>query len=106
MTAPLQPHLDGTTTQRDGRSLAWAQYGDRAGDTVLWFHGTPGARHQLPFDAGDLALARHLRIVTVERPGTGDSSPHNYEQIVDFAADLREVVDDLGIDEFAVVGLS
>ena len=90
----------------DGRELGWAIFGDPEGDTVFWFHGTPGARAQLPHDAGALAVERGLRIVTVERPGTGDSTPHVYEQIVEFAADLRQVADHLDADEFAVVGLS
>ena len=90
----------------DGRELGWAIFGDPEGDTVFWFHGTPGARSQLPHDAGALAVERGLRIVTVERPGTGDSTPHVYEQIVEFAADLRQVADHLDADEFAVVGLS
>jgi len=106
MTAPLQPHRDGTTTLRDGRRLGWAQFGDPDGDPVFWFHGTPGARSQLPHDAGHLAVERGLRIVTVERPGTGDSTPHVYDRIVEFADDLRQVADDLDIDRFAVVGLS
>lgn len=106
MTASLQPHRFGTTTLRDQRKLGWSMFGDPDGDTVFWFHGTPGARWQLPHDAGRLAVERGLRIVTVERPGTGDSTQHLYESIVEFADDLRQVTDDLGIDEFAVVGLS
>ena len=106
MTAPLQPHQDGTTTLADGRRLGWATFGDPEGDPVFWFHGTPGARSQLPHDASALAVERGLRIITVERPGTGDSTPHVYREIVEFADDLRQVADDLGIDEFGVVGLS
>ncbi|MFN8051873.1 MAG: alpha/beta hydrolase [Acidimicrobiales bacterium] len=106
MTAPLQPHRDGTTTLSDGRKLGWALYGDPDGDDVFWFHGTPGARHQLPHDAGELARERGLRIITVERPGTGDSTPHEYGHIIEFAADLGQVADDLAVDRFAVVGLS
>lgn len=81
-------------------------YGDPDGDTVFWFHGTPGARHQLPHDAGDLAMERGLRIVTVERPGTGNSTEHRYDRIVDFATDLGQVADDVAAERFAVVGLS
>lgn len=29
---------------RDGRSLAWAEYGDPRGKPVLYFHGFPGSR--------------------------------------------------------------
>ena len=30
----------------DGRELGWAIFGDPEGDTVFWFHGTPGASNQ------------------------------------------------------------
>jgi len=106
MTAPLVPHLDGTTVLRDGRTLGWAAYGAPDGDTVFWFHGTPGARSQLPHDVSDLAAERNLRIIGVERPGTGDSSPHSYGKIIDFAADVEQLADDVGAEQFAVVGLS
>lgn len=81
-------------------------YGEPEGDTVFWFHGTPGARHQLPHDAGDLAAERGLRLVVVERPGTGNSTRKRYGRIVEFADDLRDVADDVRADEFGVVGLS
>ena len=47
---PLQPRATGTTRLRDGRHLGWAEFGDPDGDAVLWFHGSPGARSQVPHD--------------------------------------------------------
>lgn len=86
--------------------MAWAIFGDPDGDTVFWFHGTPGARTQLPADAAELAIARGQRIVAVERPGTGESTAHSYNEIVDFAPDLLAIADEIGADKFACVGLS
>ena len=44
----------GRITSRWSRSKAAAasdaEYGDPDGDPVLWFHGTPGARKQIPPD--------------------------------------------------------
>ena len=47
-----------------------------------------------------------LRLICIDRPGVGESTPHQYDQIIEFASDLEVVVDLLGIDEFAMVGLS
>jgi pimeloyl-ACP methyl ester carboxylesterase len=47
-----------------------------------------------------------LRLVSVERPGVGASTPHRHRRIVDFAADAGAVADHLGHERFAVVGLS
>ena len=106
MTAPLQADERGRTDLPDGRTMSWAAYGDPAHDVAFWFHGTPGAMGQLPHDAADAATARGLRIVTVERPGVGRSTPHRYRTIRDFAPDLLAVADHLEAEEFGCVGLS
>jgi len=106
MNSPLTPHAVGSTVLDDGRELGWASFGDPGGDTVFWFHGTPGGRSQLPHDIDELARAARLRIVGVERPGTGHSTPYRYRQVIEFVDDLRQVADDLGAERFACVGLS
>ena len=47
-------------------------------------HGTPGARRQIPFEARALAAERGLRIIGVDRPGIGSSTPHLYENVLDW----------------------
>ena len=98
--------LEGTVRVRDGRKLGIAEFGTPDGQPIIWFHGTPGARRQIPEDARRIADARGLRIVGIDRPGVGLSTPHQYEQIFDFVADLEMVVDQLGIERFAAVALS
>ena len=105
-TMTVTPHDTGSTALPDGRRIGWAGFGDPSGDVVFWFHGTPGARAQVPADLDSEAKRRRLRVIGVERPGTGDSTEHHYEQVVDFADDLLGVADELGIDRFAAVGLS
>ena len=83
-----------------------AEFGVHGGRTLVWLHGTPGARRQVPQAARLLAAERGLRIIGIDRPGVGLSTPHLYDQIIDFTADLEIVVDRLGIEDFSVVGLS
>lgn len=103
---PFPPRSFGETTLADGRSLAWAEYGHPEGDPLLWYHGTPGARTQLPPAAHKVALQRGFRIITVDRPGTGASTDHQYRRIADFGGDIEALVDDLGLERFGAVGLS
>jgi pimeloyl-ACP methyl ester carboxylesterase len=100
------PRVESTVTLADGRRLGYAEYGDARGPLVLWFHGTPGARRQLPPIAHDTARALGLRIVCPERPGVGDSTEHIYEHLSDWAADAAVVAEQLGHERFMVVGLS
>lgn len=90
----------------DGRRLGYAEYGDPQGTLVLWFHGTPGGRRQIPLVGRRAADELGLRLVCVERPGVGDSTDHAYAQIRDWAADVAEVADHLGHERFLVIGLS
>jgi pimeloyl-ACP methyl ester carboxylesterase len=90
----------------DGRGLGFAEWGPQEGQVVLWFHGTPGGCRQVPPDAPDLARRHGLRLIGIERPGTGLSSKHRYERVIDWAIDVEGFADAHGIDEFAVIGLS
>ena len=100
------PRLEGTVRVRAGRKLGIAEFGTPDGQPIVWLHGTPGARRQIPEEARKLADARGLRIVGIDRPGVGLSTTHLYENIFDFVADLEMVVDQLGIERFATIGLS
>jgi pimeloyl-ACP methyl ester carboxylesterase len=103
--API-PRRVGQSVVTGDRVLGWAEFGHPDGDPVLWFHGTPGARTQVPPSIHEAALQRGFRIIAVERPGTGVSTDHRYERIIDFAPDVEALVDDLGLDRFGVIGLS
>ena len=73
---------------------------------MLWFHGSPGARRQVPVAGRIAADALGLRLVCVERPGIGSSTDHAYHQVRDWAPDVAALADHLGYDRFMVVGLS
>jgi len=100
------PRRVGQSDIGNERVLGWAEFGHPDGDPILWFHGTPGARTQVPPSVNEVALHHGFRVITIERPGTGVSTDHRYRRIADFAPDVETVVDDLGLDRFGVIGLS
>ena len=105
--APLDPpRFEGALRLPGGRRLGYAEFGPAAGKPLLWFHGTPGARRQISPQARALAHERGVRIVSVERPGIGESTPHVYDRVVDFARDVERLCDALGIERFGISGLS
>ncbi len=106
MTPLLPPRFEGSIVLRDGRQLGYAEYGPSTGFPVLWFHGTPGARRQISPSAREAANELDVRIVAIERPGIGASTPYLYGRVRDIAADVKELSDGLEIDQFAVAGLS
>jgi pimeloyl-ACP methyl ester carboxylesterase len=89
----------------DGRALAYAEWGDPAGIAVLHFHGTPGSRLERHLD--DRAYGRlSVRYVTVDRPGYGRSDPLPGRSFGDWATDVKELTDHLGIDRFRIFAVS
>jgi pimeloyl-ACP methyl ester carboxylesterase len=101
-----RPQLEGRIAVRGDRMLGFASFGTPNGRPIFWLHGTPGARRQIPVEARHLAEQQDLRIIGIDRPGIGSSSPHVYANVLDFAFDLEIVADTLGIEKFHVIGLS
>ncbi|MGZ8763714.1 MAG: alpha/beta hydrolase, partial [Acidimicrobiia bacterium] len=100
------PRLEDTFTLANGRRLSYAEYGSVSGRPVLWFHGTPGGRRQIPDLARAAAEQRDVRLIALERPGAGASTAHLYESIVGWAHDVDEFASRLELDRFGLVGLS
>ena len=88
----------------DGRTLAWSEGGDPAGTPVLFFHGCPDTR-RAAWTGHDAAHAAGVRLIAANRPGYGASTPASpsYELVV---GDVAELADSLGLDRFAVIGMS
>ena len=101
-----RPKLEGNVAVGDDRQIGFAEFGDPLGRAVFWLHGTPGTRRQIPVEARVYAERNHIRLIGVDRPGIGSSTPFQYENVLAFADDLRTIADVLGIDKMAIIGLS
>jgi len=101
-----RPKLEGNVAVGTDRRLGFAEFGDPQGRAIFWLHGTPGARRQIPVEARLYAEKNQIRLIGVDRPGIGSSTPYGYATVIDFADDLRTIADTLGIDKMAIIGLS
>ncbi len=89
----------------DGRAIGFAEYGDPDGLPAMALHGTPGSRYMFALtDEG--ARARGLRIIAPERPGYGLSEAHHFDTLAETAHDVKALADALGLDRFAMIGVS
>jgi pimeloyl-ACP methyl ester carboxylesterase len=89
----------------DGRALAWSEVGDPSGSPVVWCHGGLSGRTDASFAAPG-AEAAGVRLITIDRPGIGESTRRKGRSARDWADDVRGVADALGLDRFGVVGWS
>ena len=94
-----------TFTSRDGRALAGLEVGDPQGPLVIHNHGGPSSRLEARLFA-DAAAKHGLRLVCVDRPGMGQSSPQADRSFAGWATDLTAIADALGHREFGVSGWS
>ena len=102
----IAPRVEGALKVRDGRRLGFAEFGPPQGPAVVWLHGTPGARRQIPHEARAYAERHGVRLIGIDRPGIGLSTSHLYDRVLGFADDLDVVADRLGLQDISVIGLS
>ena len=91
-------------TAADGRTIAFVEWGVRDGWPVFALHGCPGSRYLRHI--GGVYERQQVRVVTYDRPGYGRSTRRPGLRVVDAAEDVALIADQLGIDEFAVMGTS
>ncbi|ELR02768.1 hypothetical protein GMDG_05712 [Pseudogymnoascus destructans 20631-21] len=75
-----------TFTLPDGRQLGYTEYGDRNGTPLLYFHGYPSCRLGA-YAIDDIARRQHTRLLALDRPGFGLSTPQPKRSIADWPAD-------------------
>jgi pimeloyl-ACP methyl ester carboxylesterase len=90
---------DRETVLRDGGVAAWRVWGDFGGDPVLFLNGTPGSRLFSP-------TPDDPRLITVDRPGYGRSTPVPVPTLGAFAEIVRHIAEDAGLERFPVIGFS
>lgn len=101
----MTSRTDRSVRLSDGRNLGFAEFGDPQGKPVFLFHGQPGNRlFRHPDDS--ISVFLEVRLITVDRPGYGLSDFQPGRKILDWAQDVAELADCLGMDRFAVAGFS
>ena len=88
----------------DGRQLGYSESGDMRGRAVLFFHGFGTTRVICP--PANTAEELGIRLIAVDRPGIGLSEPKPGRRMLDWPADVGELADKLGLDDFSIVGWS
>jgi pimeloyl-ACP methyl ester carboxylesterase len=95
---------DGAIERPDGRTVAYVDAGGD-GTPVLWCHGGPGSRFE-PRAMAPGAADAGLRTIGIDRPGYGRSTVQPGRTIAGWVPDGLAVADAVGVERFAVVGVS
>jgi pimeloyl-ACP methyl ester carboxylesterase len=89
-----------------GRRLSYTITGPSTGTPVIYCHGAIGTAVGRSVDLERLTSELGVRYIAVNRPGVGASDKHPCRTVLDFAQDVRQLSDGLGLARFAVAGVS
>ena len=92
-------------TLPDGRSLGYAEYGNREGRAVLYFTGGNSSRYEGQWFQ-EAAMRQNVRLVVPDRPGFGLSGYQAGRTFADWAVDVRHLLEHLNIEACSIFGLS
>lgn len=89
----------------DGRALSWAEYGSPRGLPCVLVPDRGSSRLAPGWLLHDSALPSAIRLLAIDRPGTGYSDPVGLGAPVDLAADLEAMILTLAVGRVALVGI-
>ena len=91
--------------RENGAVVAFSEYGDPEGVPVIFCHGWPSSRTMAQL-TDEAARKLGVRVISPDRPGIRDSTFHRDRTLLDWPPLLRELADDLRIDQFRILGIS
>jgi pimeloyl-ACP methyl ester carboxylesterase len=96
---------DSVIQLRDGRALAYCEWGDPAGVPVIYLHGLPGSRFEC-WGGPEQPARAGVRLITVDRPGIGRSDSQPGRRLSDWPQDIDELAQTLRLERFGIAGHS
>jgi pimeloyl-ACP methyl ester carboxylesterase len=97
--------VEATIQLRDKRKLAYLEVGPSDGAPLIHCHGNPSSRIEVSL-LGEQAILQGVRLIVFDRPGIGRSDPKPGFHLLDWPDDVAEAANQLGIERFAISGLS
>jgi len=89
---------------RQGTRLAFHEYGDPDGHPIFFYHGTGSHIHGMLLHKP--GIEHGFRIIAPDRPGVAQSEFRPGWTILEYARDIADLADHLGIDSFGAIGIS
>lgn len=105
MSASTNLTSDITIRLHDERSVGIASTGKSDGFPIIHCHGSGSSRLEVKLLAAE-AAEQGIRLIGLDRPGIGHSTAKVGYQLLDWPDDVVEVADKLGIEQFAIDGIS
>jgi pimeloyl-ACP methyl ester carboxylesterase len=89
----------------NGRRIDYLLSGAQDGFPLVFTHGTPASYHADPVLTATCEK-KGVKLITFSRAGYGGSSRHKGRRVLDSVADIRALLDHLGVERCFVGGYS
>lgn len=96
---------DDVLVRANGDRIAFSEYGDGAGEPVIFCHGWPSSRLMAEL-TDDAARELGVRIISPDRPGIAGSSFVEHRALLDWAPLVNELADHLELTTFRLLAIS
>jgi pimeloyl-ACP methyl ester carboxylesterase len=97
--------IDRQIQLHDGRKLGYSEFGDPFGFPIINNHGGLVCRLDIS-PADEIAKELGVRIISPDRPGIGLSDPKVERTLLSWADDIKQLADQLELEQFGVIGWS
>ena len=91
-------------TTRQGTKLSFHEYGDPQGNPLFFYHGTGSHVHGMLLHKP--GRKHGFRIIAPDRPGVAQSDFRPGWTILEYAQNMADLADELGISTFGAIGIS
>jgi pimeloyl-ACP methyl ester carboxylesterase len=89
---------------QEGKVLSYTDYGAPNGYPILIQHGLIASIEAV--DLFDRLIRNHARVISVARPGYGESTPYEMRSYAEWGEIVTPLVSDLGLAQFDILGIS
>jgi pimeloyl-ACP methyl ester carboxylesterase len=86
------------------KNLAYVDFGDPKGFPILIQHGLIASIEEA--DLFESLVQNHLRLVSIARPGYGESTPYEMHSFAEWGEIVQALVDELELRQFDILGMS
>jgi pimeloyl-ACP methyl ester carboxylesterase len=93
-----------TIQYKNGNTLSYAEYGEKNGYPLLMQHGLIASISD--YQLFDSLIKAGTHVISIARPGYGESSPYNMSQMAEWGEIVSILADELELSQFDLLGMS
>ncbi len=93
-----------TAYYKNGNKLSYTEFGNKNGYPILLQHGLIASIEDA--DLFESLVALGTRLISIARPGYGESSPYPLKNVAEWGEIVSVLVDQLQLSQFDVLGMS